>query len=248
MRIQSEHPAKDGGWYHEYGDKKPVYIPPKKSLSKPLINAERLNQNFYLNCSVARLGKLSEELDVSAFSLEALQVGWSENNFCYTIPMRDGEDNVIGIHLRYEDGIKEAIPSSRNGLFLPRGNHNTKLAYICEGASNTAALLTMGFFAIGRPSCNSGADMLKVAIKRLGVRNLVIVADNDYLKYAPDNRTFRPGQDGAKKLKKELGLMSVLFTPPNPLKDVRDLLRELGKNHAANYITNSINQKIWTRV
>jgi hypothetical protein len=160
--------------------------------------------------------------------------------------MRDGDNKIIGIHLRADDGSKKAVTGSRNGLFIPQIKPE-KVAYLPEGASNTAALLTMGFYAIGRPSCNSGGEMLKVALKRLGVTRIVIVADNDCLKTAPDGRTFRPGQDGAKKLKKELGLMSVIFTPPNPLKDVRDLLKNLGIESARNYITNSVSQKIWTK-
>ena len=90
--------------------------------------------------------------------------------------------------------------------------------------------------------------MLKVALKRLGVSRIVVVADNDTLKTAPDGRTFRPGQDGAKKLKKELGLLSVIFTPPNPLKDVRDLLKSLGVESARNYILSNVYQKVWTKV
>jgi phage/plasmid primase-like uncharacterized protein len=161
--------------------------------------------------------------------------------------MRDGDNKIIGIHLRCDDGSKKAITGSRNGLFIPQVEPQ-KVAYVCEGASNTAALLTMGFYAIGRPSCNSGGEMLKVALKRLGVSRIVVCADNDTIKTAPDGRTFRPGQDGAKKLKKELGLMSVIFTTPNPLKDVRQMLQKLGVESARDYITQSVAMKIWTKI
>jgi len=249
MRVQSEHVAKDGGWYHEYGEKKPAYIPPKRSAPKVNLDFEgkiRLWRTF-----IKELPKLSIELGVSEESLELLNFcrdsGYDYSSSAFACPMRDGDNKIIGIHLRCDDGTKRAVTGSRNGLFLPQGIEIQKMVFICEGASSCAALLTLGFYAIGRPSCNSGSEMLKVALKRLGASRIVIVADNDTLKSAPDGRTFRPGQSGAAKLKKELGLMSVLFTTPNPVKDVRQLLQKLGVEAARNYIQSSVDSKIWTR-
>jgi hypothetical protein len=243
MRIQSDHPAKDGGFYHEYSGKKPVYIPPKRSAPKVGMDFDAMMKRYnFSSCE-----KLALTLGVNEKSLFDLNVFWLAEYDSWAIPMRDGDNKIIGIHLRCEDGSKKAVVSSRNGLFIPQINPQ-KVAFICEGASNTTALLTMGFYAIGRPSCNSGGELLKVALKRLGVSRIVIVADNDTIKSSPDGRTFRPGQDGSKKLKKELGLMSVIFTTPNPVKDVRQLLQKLGVESARNYIQNSVNQKIWTKI
>jgi hypothetical protein len=223
---------------------------------------ERLMKHF-LN-SFEPLDKLAHDLGVDCDSLIDLEVGWNKPDKAWAIPMRDGDNKIIGIHLRSGDGSKKAVTGSRNGLFIPQIEPQSP-AYICEGASNTASLLTMGFYAIGRPSCNSGGEMLKVALKRLGVSRIVVVADNDEIKYPPccfckgdgcedcewtgknKSKGFYPGQDGAKKLKKELGLSSVIFTPPNPIKDVRQLLQKLGVESARNYITSSVSQKIWTK-
>lgn len=246
MRVQSDHPAKDGGFYHEYGGQKPTYIPPKRSAPKverdfgDIIGLWEAATNFYIVENVA------EELGVSVESLQSLNTCQHRETSGFAIPMRDGDNKIIGVHLRCNDGTKKAVVSSRNGLFIPQVDPQ-KICFLPEGASNTAALLTMGFYAIGRPSCNSGGEMLKVALKRLGVSRIVIIADNDPLKTAPDGRTFRPGQDGAKKLKKELGLPSVIFTTPSPCKDVRQLLQKLGVEAARNYIQSSVDSKIWTR-
>ena len=248
MRVASNRTAKDGGFYHEYGEKKPTYIPPKRSAPKVNLDFDAMSKSFRSwNEIESDIEELSESLGVSKESLNSLMVGWSQEHEAHTIPMRDGDNKIIGIHLRCDDGSKKAVVGSRNGLFIPQVEPQ-KVAYLAEGASNTAALLTLGFFAIGRPSCNSGGEMLKVALKRLGVSRIVIVADNDCIKTAPDGRTFRPGQDGAKKLKKELGLMSVIFSTPSPCKDVRELLQKLGIESARNYITNSVAGKVWTRV
>lgn len=240
MRIQSEHSAKDGGFYHEYGGKKPTYIAPKRMVKNFQFNPDVLVQRK------SQSERLAESLGVSVDSVKSLWAYRMTDGDGWLLPMRDGSNEIIGLHYRWDDGTKTAKTGSQNGLFIPQIEPQ-KTAYICEGASNTAALLTMSFYAIGRPSCNSGGEMLKVALKRLGVRNIVIVADNDCLKSAPDGRTFRPGQDGARKLKKELGLMSVIFTTPNPIKDVRQLLNKVGIETARAMINSSVTQKIWTR-
>lgn len=246
MRVESQKPARDGGWYHFYDDKnpKPPIIP--KRIQMPKVNLDFESNHSCLGR--ADWGLLPSLLGVSDASIAALDARRYSNEKAWGVPMRDGDNKIIGIHLRCDDGSKKAIVGSRNGLFLAQGIEPQKIAFICEGASNTAALLTMGFYAIGRPSCNSGSDMLKVALNRLGVHRIVIVADNDGIKIRPDNKTFRPGQDGASKLKKELGLMSVIFTTPNPIKDVRGLLNKVGVESAKHIIEDSIAGKVWTRV
>ena len=241
MRVQSNHAAKDGGWYHDYGDKKPAYIPPKRTVPKVNLDFEKYWNNLIIRNPWSG-DLMAEDLGVSYNSLVNLGMVKDEIEKAWAIPMRDGENKIIGIHLRCDDGSKKAVLGSRNGLFIPQVEPQ-KFAYLPEGMSNTAALLTMGYYAIGRPSCNSGAEMLKVALKRLQISRIVIVADNDEVKANGQ----RPGQDGAKKLKKDLGLMSVVFTPPSPLKDVRELLQKLGIESARNYINSSIQNKVWTR-
>ena len=247
MRIESSHPSKDGGWFHEYGGKKQVQIMPKRFIAPPKVKMDFERMQLGFATAFEPLDKLIHDLGVNSDSLISLCVGYSRKDNAWAIPMRDGDNKIIGIHLRCDDGSKKCVTGSQGGLFIPQVEPQ-KIAYIVEGASSTAALLTLGFFAIGRFNCNSGADMLKTALKRLGVTRIVIVADNDTLKTAPNGKTFRPGQDGASRLKKELGLMSVIFTCPNPIKDCRQLLQKLGVESARNYINQSVAMKIWTKI
>ncbi len=262
MRIGSQFPSKCGGFYHFYDDTPRPEIKPEPKRIKKEVDFETMHHEWWLDSSEY---PINLDLSVSEESLLKLGFVWSWQHKAWTIPMRDGDNKIIGIQLRSDDGTKKCVTGSRGGLFIPQCE-TQKIAYICEGASNTAALLTMGFFAIGRFNCNSGGDMLKVALNRLKINRVVIISDNDELKYPnckkcsgdgcdicewngkDKSKSFRPGQDGARKLKKELGLSSVIFSTPNPVKDVRQLLIKLGVESARNYISASVENKIWTKV
>ncbi len=249
MRIDSQFPSKDGGWFHFYNDEplnsgKPKIEVEVKRIKKE-VDLEREMLEIFYNGDIP-IPELANELGVNNDSILSLECCHSKKHKAWAIPMRGGDNKIIGIQLRSDDGTKKCVTGSRGGLFIPQCE-TQKIAYICEGASNAAALLTMGFFSIGRFNCNSGGDMLKVALNRLKINRVVIVADNDSLKSAND-KTFRPGQDGARKLKKELGLSSCIFTCPNPVKDVRGLLLRLGVESARNYIKSSVDNKIWTKI
>ncbi len=249
QRIGSQFPSKCGGFYHFYDDTPRPEIKPEPKRIKKEVDFSGLHGLWMAATDVTKIEFEALNLGVSSdslFSLEACQ--YREDRACrgIAIPMRDGDNKIIGIQLRFDDGTKKCVTGSRGGLFIPQCE-TQKIAYICEGMSNAAALLTMGFFAIGRFNCNSGGDMLKVCLKRLKINRVVIVADNDSLKSAND-KTFRPGQDGARKLKKELGLSSCIFSAPSPCKDVRQLLIKLGVESARNYISSSVENKIWTKV
>lgn len=240
MRVESNFPSADGGWYHDIGDTPRPYIPPVRSAPVRNLDFAIMIKRFEIQSPWNGDG-LSIELGVSPESLVWLGFVWAKQFQAWAIPMRDGDNKIIGIQLRGE--TKKCITGSHLGLFIPQTGAK-KPCYICEGASDCAALLTMGFFAIGRPSCNTGADMLRVALKRLEIHRIVIVADADEIK--PTGK--RPGYEGALKLKKDLGLPSVIYCPPNPLKDVRKLLQKVGAESAKAMIENSILSKIWTQV
>ena len=154
--------------------------------------------------------------------------------------MKNGAGNIVGIRLRKADGFKWAVTGSRQGIFIPNSDPQ-KIAYLPEGPTDTAAMLTMGLFAIGRPSCNSGNEYIKEALKRLHISRVVVVADNDEIKAG--NR--RPGLEGAIKLKRFLGLPSVIWMPPSPIKDVREFL---GKGGTKQMIESEIKNKVWSRL
>lgn len=244
MRVQSEHPAADGGFYHEYGGQRPAYVG-KPRIAPRRINVESVSKTF----NHVDLKTLALQLGVSVESLNALDAAWSPKDGAWVFPMKNGAGEVVGFRTRYTNGDKLAIKGSQGGLFIPNANVDIgDVAYLPEGPTDTAAMLTMGFYTIGRPSCNSGTEFLRATLKRLSIRRVVVVADNDEEKTRPNGTKWRPGLDGAKRLKKDLGLMSVLWMPPNPIKDCRELLRKVGIDAAKYIINDSVRSKTWTRI
>jgi hypothetical protein len=74
--------------------------------------------------------------------------------------MMDVAGRVQGIRLRFSNGRKLAVRGGREGLFVPSGLAATNQLLICEGPTDTAALLDLGFAAVGRPSCAGGTRLL----------------------------------------------------------------------------------------
>lgn len=251
MRVESAHACPSGGWWHFYTDKNPDFIPRKKSwLPRRPINAAQIISN--LQSATRRLNRLSlirfaEKLKVSLQSLMDLQCSWYHQHNAWAFPMRDGNGSIVGIRLRNEAGFKWAESGSSIGLFEPftePSDTHEQLVLLCEGPTDTAAALSLGFYAIGRPNCNSGNDIMKQTLRRLGIRRVVIVSDNDEMKRL-GNRDGRPGIEGAMTLKRFLGLPSVIWLPPSPIKDIREFVQRGG---TAEMIQSSIGNKVWTKV
>jgi len=230
MREPSDHPARNGGWYHPYDEDKPkpTYIAPKRS-AEPSIDAAAIMKRLLIDhdCLIYLAGSLG----VTPQSVAALNAAWSPGNIAWAFPMRDGSNEMIGIRLRDASGKKWAIPGSRNGIFIPQGIEPQKTCFIVEGPTDCAAALTLGLFAIGKPSCNAGDDHVKVALKRLGIKRVVIISDND-----------KPGQLGALKLQQSLVVTSTIWTPP--AKDLRQFLNQGGTKAL---VENSISKLVWTK-
>ena len=85
-------------------------------------------------------------------------------------------------------------------------------SYIVEGASDLAALVSMGLYGFGRPSCACCIATITATRSRLNIRRVVIIADTD-----------DAGLKGAASLVNELDIPSVIFVPP--AKDLREAYR-----------------------
>jgi hypothetical protein len=122
---------------------------------------------------------LASGLGVSIWSLQRLNVGWSASQRAWAFPMHSSRGRVLGIRLRADSGRKWAVRGGREGLFVPAGlaMHDTLL--VCEGATDTAAVLELGFCAIGRPSCTGGTKLLVDLVRELEPPQVVIAADRD---------------------------------------------------------------------
>jgi len=93
----------------------------------------------------------------------------------------------------------------------------TDLLLIAEGPTDTAAILDLGFSAVGRPSCTGGVNLLVELVRTLKPSGVVIVADGD-----------APGQRGAETLATVLVAYSAsvrIIAPPSGVKDAREWKR-----------------------
>ncbi len=179
------------------------------------------------------LDKLAASLGVSVESLRRLGVGWSAQHRAWTFPMQNADGAVLGIRLRLPGGKKISVKGGHEGLFLPsphpnplpegegtrvenplpKGERADDMLLVAEGPTDCAALLDMGFDAVGRPSCEGGVKLLVELVRNQKPSGVVIVADSD-----------APGQRGAETLAIVLLAYSQsvrIISPPARFKDLR---------------------------
>jgi len=148
---------------------------------------ERIADESYLRlCDRSEIrGQLALGLGVSVEALDALRVGLRGESV-FSWPMRDQFGRVVGIRIRDQArGTKYAIRGSRNALFLPWVDER-ELVIVCEGETDTAAALSLDFYAVGRPSCSGGTELFLRWLSKRSKRDVIVVGDND-----------RPGIQGA---------------------------------------------------
>ena len=239
-RIESDRPSpgSDGSaaWLHvlDAGPRayRPIRPHPPPSPQSPpgfddmLAAWQRKTTSTAMRCLGSRLG-------VSTGGLKRLDVAWAGPYRAWAFPMREEDGRIVGIQLRSETASKWSVPGSRQGLFVPDGRLGDLCdqVLVCEGPTDTAALLDLGFYAIGRPSCCSGGRILRRLLWR---REAVIVADRDEPKRRPDGTWWCPGLTGAEQLAEQLAgkAREIRIIRPPWHKDVRQWL-QAGATHAA---------------
>jgi hypothetical protein len=167
-----------------------------------------------------RVAQLAARLVVSSESLRRLHIGYDGR--AYTFPMRDGSGQIIGIRRRLPNGKKLCVTGSTTGLFIPDSVPADGALFVAEGESDTAALLTLGLSAVGRPSCNGCTAYV---VQLTCGRGVVIVGDLD---------ANGAGQRGAIRLARELRAVcpSVqIIAPPPGIKDARAWVRAGATRH-----------------
>ena len=232
MRTPSAKPApsKDGemGWIHRLVPEamRPAPAPRRPRPEPPPMDIEAVYQGISNDMVHLPLSDLGARLGVTVDSLIRLGAVWSRRHGAWAFPMFDIERRLIGIRLRAQDGRKWAVTGSHNGLFWPRGMPSPAAGQwllVCEGPTDCAALLDMGFDAIGRPSCSGAVDAV-VELAYRGRREICIVGDFDAPHARPDGTTWRPGHEGAYRLAEALTLARrrpKIIWPAAPHKDVR---------------------------
>jgi hypothetical protein len=226
MRVVSQHPIqmKSGevGYIHQFGERPKEFTPYRKPVRTPEINAGAIISKWRSATSAKQLSVYASELGVKASALMELRVAWSCEHGAWGWPMRNGEGCIVGIRLRWPDGKKKCVTGSHNALFWPFCIPQ-KTLWVVEGGTDCAAALSIGLFAIGRPSCSGGLFDLQASIKKLGVERAVIIADNDDDKEMPDGSKYNPGIDGGTNLAGRLGILCCVVSLP--CKDVREGVR-----------------------
>jgi replicative DNA helicase len=171
---------------------------------------------------------LAGELGVTAESLRKLQVGWNERGKSYTFPERNAKGEITGITSRLADGgAKRTFKGSKRGLtFATDWAEAEGPLPIVEGASDTAAGLTMGMAVIGRPSATGGSRHLAELLNDFPEdREILVVGEMD----AKDDGSW-PGRDAAKdmatSLATALGRSVKWCLPPKKAKDLRAWLAQ----------------------
>lgn len=216
MRIKSEHPTKNGGYFHPMNEahrkdwKQYVSPSPKAEAPTPTIDFS----NVPLDRDWQRMSLFASSLGISGIGFRYLGAGYSRAYHAWAFPMKDANEKIIGYRLRSESGKKWAIPGSHQGLFIPQELFSP-IMVICEGATDTAAAISLGYFAVGRPSCAGGVDLLYDFISRRGVKRVIVVPDND------ENEA---GIRGSEKL--QFSIPCLRWLPPE--KDLREWVRKGG--------------------
>lgn len=235
MRTPSEQPytmtSGDVAYIHKF-NKRPEWRPPvhKPKPVKKYINAAAMFKYAEERTRWQEVERLAAELGVSFESLNQLGCAWFDDYNAWGFPMRDGYYSVIGIRLRCQKtGRKWAVEGSKSGIFYPNSIPQLR-AYILEGPTDTAAAISCGLFAIGRPSCSSGVHEILQFIRTVRtIREVVIISDND-----------KPGLDGARSLQQKLKVRSCILTLP--CKDMREFYKLDGD---AELIDTLIHNTVW---
>jgi len=167
---------------------------------------------------------LEDKWNVSWAILDDMLIG--SDSEAATIPMWNEAGQIIGIQRQFPDGFKCAVDGSSNGLFRSWYILDGGTLHVCEGASDTAVMLDMGFNTIGRANNNSCNELVCAFVKAHMIRRVTVIADND-----------KPGIMGAKRLR---GMLSEEDIPSNmlipPFKDVREAVKERGKEEMVQWL------------
>lgn len=233
-RIASDRPCGAAGWLHildssAFVEAAKQHTAAERPLQEPpAIDFPAIAEQFRQAMTDAKASYLAESLGVSEDSLRRLHVGWASGDSlrrvgtncrdlgAWAFPMFDAQRNAIGVRLRSESGFKFSVVGSKQGVFYPCETPCGTTLLLPEGPTDTAALMDLGFSAIGRPNCLVGGKILGKVIRNLKPRLVVVVADGD-----------DAGERGANKLAEEIaGLAQAtkIISAPHGVKDARQWL------------------------
>lgn len=205
----------EAGWMHHLGpDLRLPDRPVRRALAvRTVPDLAAMAARLAAAAVPERVARLAVSLGLTPDSLYRLGIGWDGRAWAF--PMSDSTGRVRGIRLRYPDGSKLAVKGGREGLFVPIELTGDGPLLACEGPTDCAAMLDLGFDCVGRPSCTGGTALVVGLVRRRRPCSVVVVADAD-----------EPGRRGAGSLAAVLATYcrDVRVVTP-PAKDAREWVR-----------------------
>ena len=215
--------AGQAGYLHilKPGDFKPKPVVKKRPA---IINWNTLSRCYTSTFRGMAVRYLANPFYAAYQTLFDIETGWDGE--AYTFPVRNANDEIIGITRRWPDGTKGMVKGSQVGIYIPRLNwDNLETLFICEGASDTATVIDMGLKAIGRVSCQTGRDhVIKWCVQKKPSQ-IVIVADNDSAGITGAKILGVDINHGYKVLTAACPIIKVI-TPPTDISDLREWRKE----------------------
>ena len=169
------------GWLHKLSDanfKKPKKVIKSKDYSRNINHI----QSVYQNLDKDFLTRFANKLNVAPIVLYHLGVGYDKKSQFY-FPMFNADFKMIGLKIRAFNGKRWCVPGSRLGVYIPDDFNSSEEVYICEGESDTAAMLNLGYNAIGKASATSCRNILKELLNCCPIITIVSDYDNHGLGY-----------------------------------------------------------------
>lgn len=229
-RVESGRRAGEAGYLHRL-----TGAPAARVRTNPVAIVRSLGADystFAMECQAAaeRAGAIdhaARQLGVTAGSFRRLGVGWWAGRDCWTWPMTDScGRRVIGITRRFLDGSKRCMRGHRAGLYLPHdlpADMSRSTMLIVEGGSDAAVGLDLGYWSVGRFSCQHGGVLLRRLLMHRCPALIVVCADRG-------NVHERQGGEALARDLLPFAQELRLIAPPAPHRDLR-AWRKSGATH-----------------
>lgn len=192
-------------------------------------------RGWITDCENKHIEELAGRLGVTTESLRLLNIGWFSQRSAWVFPMLRIGRRLLGVRIRCRNGKKFAVKGSKNGLFIPNNMPDEGVVYVCEGESDTAALLSCDLPCVGRSCCQGGERLMGELLEN---RNVVVCADRD-----------GPGREGAGLLSDYLKTRCsgvTMMSPPIKYNDIREWLNGEGKEEV-HTTAKRISENAWGR-
>jgi hypothetical protein len=212
----------------DWRDDRQTYIRPAPA-PRPYFDWQAEAERFFRHAdATVKRAELADSLGVNIAAIAELRSGW--DGAAHTFPERNGRGEIIGLARRFPNGAKYMTKGSARGLTFacPTWDWGGPVLLV-EGASDTAAGLTMGLSVVGRPSCRGGGPLLVELLRGIGRRQIIVIAERDFKPGKCPTTCIGcprcwPGLHGARWLAHELrqaGLAAIHELCPDGAKDLR---------------------------